>query len=42
MNALSNYGEAKDKVVAFMDNHDVDRIALECGSQWETPSCGRP
>jgi glycosidase len=36
MNALSQYGEAADKVVAFMDNHDVDRIALECGSQWES------
>lgn len=36
MNALNNYGEAKDKVVAFMDNHDVDRFALECGSQWQT------
>ncbi len=36
MNALSQYGEAKDKVVAFMDNHDVDRIALECGSQWQS------
>ena len=35
MNAMSLYGEATDKLVAFMDNHDVDRIALECGSQWE-------
>lgn len=35
MNALNNYGEAKDKVVAFIDNHDVDRFALECGSQWQ-------
>ncbi len=35
MNALNQYGEAKDKVVAFMDNHDVDRFALECGSQWQ-------
>jgi glycosidase len=35
MNAMSLYGEASDKLVAFMDNHDVDRIALECGSQWE-------
>jgi hypothetical protein len=36
MNWMPNYGEAQDKLVAFMDNHDVDRIALECGSQWET------
>lgn len=36
MNALSQYGEAADKVVAFLDNHDVDRIALECGSTWES------
>ncbi|HBA85495.1 MAG TPA: hypothetical protein DCZ95_15520 [Verrucomicrobia bacterium] len=36
MNAMSSYGEAADKLVAFMDNHDVDRIALECGSQWES------
>ncbi len=35
MNALNQYGEAKDKVVAFMDNHDVDRFALECGPQWQ-------
>ena len=35
MNAMSQYGEGKDRLVAFMDNHDVDRIALECGSQWE-------
>ena len=34
MNALSQYGEASNNVVAFMDNHDVDRFALECGSQW--------
>jgi hypothetical protein len=40
MNALSQYGEAADKVVAFLDNHDVDRIALEAGSTWER-SCGR-
>ena len=35
LNALNQYGEAATRVVAFMDNHDVDRIALECGSQWE-------
>jgi glycosidase len=35
MSKMSLYGEATDKLVAFMDNHDVDRIALECGSQWE-------
>lgn len=35
MNAMNLYGEAKDKLVAFLDNHDVDRIALEAGSQWE-------
>lgn len=35
MNKMSLYGEATDKLVAFMDNHDVDRIALECGSSWE-------
>ena len=35
MNAMGQYGEAADKLVAFMDNHDVDRFALECGSSWE-------
>ena len=35
MNAMGQYGEAADKLVAFIDNHDVDRIALECGSSWE-------
>ena len=34
MNAMGVYGEAADKLVAFMDNHDVDRIALECGDAW--------
>ncbi len=35
LNALNLYGEAATRIVAFVDNHDVDRIALECGSQWE-------
>lgn len=36
MNAMGLYGEAATRLVAFMDNHDVDRIALECGSTWES------
>lgn len=35
LNAMSQYGEAANNLVAFMDNHDVDRFALECGSSWE-------
>ncbi len=35
MNARSQYNDAANRLVTFMDNHDVDRIALECGSQWQ-------
>ncbi len=35
MNAMGQYNNAANRLVAFMDNHDVDRIALECGSSWE-------
>ena len=35
MAQMSKYGDAANRLVTFMDNHDVDRIALECGSQWE-------
>ncbi|MBN1270433.1 MAG: chitobiase/beta-hexosaminidase C-terminal domain-containing protein, partial [Kiritimatiellae bacterium] len=36
MNAMGQYNNAGNRLVAFIDNHDVDRIALECGSSWET------
>ena len=28
MNALGNYGDGKDNVIAFLDNHDVNRFAM--------------
>lgn len=30
------YGAGQNNLVSFMDNHDVDRIALECGDSWNT------
>ena len=36
LNNLHLYGEGAQNLVTFMDNHDVDRIALECGSEWQT------
>ncbi len=33
--SMPQYGEGADNLVAFLDNHDVDRIALEAGSEWE-------
>ena len=35
LNAMGQYGEGANNLVAFLDNHDVDRIALECGGSWE-------
>jgi glycosidase len=35
MNAMAQYNNAATRLVTFMDNHDVDRIALECGTSWE-------
>ncbi|HMP71937.1 MAG TPA: alpha-amylase family glycosyl hydrolase [Kiritimatiellia bacterium] len=35
-NNLHHYGSGAQNLVAFMDNHDVDRIALEMGDAWET------
>jgi glycosidase len=34
LNNLYLYGEGAQNLVTFMDNHDVDRIALECGDAW--------
>ncbi len=34
-NNLHHYGSGAQNLVSFMDNHDVDRIALEMGSSWE-------
>lgn len=31
MNALGNYGDGKDNVIAFLDNHDVNRFAQQFG-----------
>lgn len=33
-NNLHLYGEGQNNLVAFMDNHDVNRIALEMGGAW--------
>ena len=33
---LHLYGEGAQNLVTFMDNHDVDRIALESGDAWMT------
>lgn len=35
LNNLHLYGEGAQNMVTFMDNHDVDRISLECGSEWQ-------
>ena len=35
LNNLHLYGEGAQNLVTFMDNHDVDRIALEAGSEWQ-------
>lgn len=34
LNNIGVYGEGAQNLVTFMDNHDVDRIALECGDAW--------
>ena len=34
-NNLHHYGSGAQNLVTFMDNHDVDRIALEMGDAWE-------
>jgi len=36
LNNLHLYGEGAQNLVTFMDNHDVDRIGLEAGSEWQT------
>jgi len=35
LNNLHLYGEGAQNLVSFMDNHDVDRIALEAGDAWQ-------
>lgn len=31
MNAIQNYGDGKENVIAFLDNHDVNRFAMQFG-----------